>query len=291
VLLDSTASLESGAGITMIFRLDGQDSLNTSHSDKMAIYRWNEIIARWIRHSEITWIAPDSISVEVSTLGLYCPMINGDDDPPSIEITVEEQHYTQGALVSKDARIAALVQDINGVDSQEHPVEIRHNGQVAAEGTFTINPSAETNSLPVSYGPQLSTGRHTISLSAYDCSGNLAVKTVDFQVIDSYGIDHIGNYPNPMDEETVFTYRLTGPSHADEISLKIYTVSGRLIRAFRNFLDEFGRPGTQLDHHVLAWDGRDEDGNPLANGVYFYQIRAKWEGRTVTETGKLAILR
>jgi flagellar hook assembly protein FlgD len=89
----------------------------------------------------------------------------------------------------------------------------------------------------------------------------------------------------------VFTYRLTGPDHAAEISLKIYTVSGRLIRSFRDFLDDFGRPGTQLDYHVLAWDGRDDDGNRLANGVYFYKIKARWQDHSAEQSGKLAILR
>jgi flagellar hook assembly protein FlgD len=137
----------------------------------------------------------------------------------------------------------------------------------------------------------LATGRHTVAFSAYDCNGNFASKTVDFQVIGSYGIDRIGNYPNPFDEETVFTYRLTGPTHAREISLKIYTVSGRLVKSFHDFVDDFGRPGTQLDYHVKTWDGRDKEGNRLANGVYFYKIRAKWESQTVHKTGKLAILK
>ena len=289
--LDSSASICDSSQILLTFRLDGQDSLNISGRDNLAIYRWNPVIQRWIRHAQITWPAPDSISAIISGLGLFCPVINGDQTPPSIEITVEEQHFAEGGLVSTTAKIVAMIQDINGVDSVERPVEVWHNGQVLDAQQIVLYPAADRNSLPVSYTSMLATGRHTVAFSAYDCNGNFASKTVDFQVIGSYGIDRIGNYPNPFDEETVFTYRLTGPTHAREISLKIYTVCGRLVKSFHDFIDDFGRPGTQLDYHVKTWDGRDKEGTRLANGVYFYKIRAKWENQTVHKTGKLAILK
>ena len=290
-LADSTASLSGSALIRLTFRLDPKDSLNQEHRDDLAVYRWNETIGRWIRQTGEPEITTDSLAATVSGLGLFCPMINSDRQGPTIELTVEEQYFSPGALVSRDASIVAIIQDANGVDSQERPIEVQANGQPVAQEELMIMPLSEKNSLPISYSPTWPTGRHTVTFSAYDCSGNPAARSMSFEVIDSYGIDQMGNYPNPFDEETVITYRLTGPVHAEEISLKIYTVSGRLIRSWRDFLDEYGLPGTQLDHHVISWDGRDDDGHPLANGVYFYKIRARWEERTVERIGKMAILR
>jgi hypothetical protein len=290
-LLDSTAGLEHSTQIRLTFQLDREDSLNLVHLDDIAVYRWNRTIARWIRQASLPEVTADSISATVSGLGLFCPMINGDQQSPTIELTVEDQYFSPGALVSSDARIAAVIQDVNGIDSQERPVEVRSNGEPVAEEDLVITPLAEGNSLPVSYSPTWPTGRHTVTFSAYDCNGNRATETMTFEVIDSYGIDHLGNYPNPFDEETVFTYRLTGPTHAEEVWLKIYTVSGRLIRSWQDFLDDRGLPGTKIDHHVISWDGRDGDGHLLANGVYFYKIRARWEDRTVEQKGKMAILR
>jgi hypothetical protein len=223
-------------------------------------------------------------------LGLFCAMINGDQVPPSIEVTVEDQNFSEGALVSTNAKIVAVIQDANGVDVIERQVEVWHNEQAVDTQQIVVSPSPERNSVPVSYPITLATGRHSVTFAAYDCNANHASKTVGFQVIDSYGIDQVGNYPNPFDQETVFTYRLTGPDHAEEISLKIYTVSGRLVKSFDN-LDEGGIPGTSISYHVKTWDGLDEDGNRLANGVYFYKIRAKWQDRAVEKIGKLAILR
>jgi hypothetical protein len=218
-------------------------------------------------------------------------MINGDQTPPSIEVNVEDQHFAEGALVASNAKIVAVIQDANGVDVMERPIEVRHNGHDVEAHQIVISPSPERNSVPVSYAMNLPTGKHSVTFAAHDCNGNLATKTVAFQVIGSHGIDQLGNYPNPFEKETVFTYRLTGPNHAEEIFLKIYTVSGKLVKSFQNFLDEEGQLGTALDYHLKTWDGRDEQGEPLANGVYFYKIRAKWEDQVVSKTGKLAILK
>jgi len=286
---DSAATVSELTQILLTFRLADPDSL--SQGDELAVYRWNPIIQRWIRHAEVSCPTPDSALATAFGLGLFCLMTNSDQAPPSIEVTVEDQHFSDDALVSTNAKIVAVIQDANGVDALERQVEVLHNQQAVAAQEIVVSLSPDRNSVPVSYSTKFSTGRHSITFAAYDCNGNLASKTVDFQVINSYDIDHVGNYPNPFDEETVFTYRLTGPEHADEISLKIYTVSGRLIKSYRDFVDEFGRLGTGLDYHAKAWDGRNEDGDPLANGVYFYKIRAKWADRTVEKTGKLAILR
>jgi hypothetical protein len=290
-LLDTMASLAGSAQIRLTFRLDPEDSLIAEHFDDIAVYRYNRTIARWIRQSSVSEATADSICATVSGVGRFCPMINADRQAPTIELTVEDQYFSPGALVSRDARIVAVIQDANGVDSQERAVAVRSNGQPVADEDLSITPLSEKNSLPVSYSPTWPTGRHTLSFSAYDCNGNLATESMSFEVIDSYGIDHIGNYPNPFDEETVITYRLTGPTHAEEVWLKIYTVSGRLIRSWRNFLDDYGLLSTQLDYHVISWDGRDSDGHLLANGVYFYKIRGRWEDQTVERTGRMAILR
>ncbi len=60
-------------------------------------------------------------------------------------------------------------------------------------------------------------------------------------------------------------YSLGAP--ADQVSIKIYTSSGRLIRTLRDLRS----PQTLADEPV-DWDGLDEDGDPVANGLYFYKL-------------------
>ena len=82
------------------------------------------------------------------------------------------------------------------------------------------------------------------------------------------------NYPNPFSSSTHFTFQI---SHSAEISIKIYTVDGRLIR---NLSGIWAEPG----FNMIGWNGEDEVGDPLSNGVYIYKIqaRADIDGKSVT---------
>ena len=56
------------------------------------------------------------------------------------------------------------------------------------------------------------------------------------------------------------------------VSVRIFTIAGRLVRVLPPVPCGF-------DYNQLEWDGRDKDGQPLANGVYLYKLDAR-----VTET-------
>jgi flagellar hook assembly protein FlgD len=68
----------------------------------------------------------------------------------------------------------------------------------------------------------------------------------------------------------------------------IYTVAGRLIK-------EFNIPPTSIADNLNAvtiyWDGRDEDGDLIANGVYIYNVIMKKDDKTKNVTQKLAVIR
>ena len=105
----------------------------------------------------------------------------------------------------------------------------------------------------------------------------------DFSPEDaSLQIWDIHNYPNPLKRETTFTYQLS--LEADEVSITIYTTSGRRVTALK---EASGNEG--YNEHL--WDGRNDDGILLANGVYFYRIRAVAGEQTAQLLGRLAVLR
>ncbi len=78
------------------------------------------------------------------------------------------------------------------------------------------------------------------------------------------------NYPNPFNPST--TIKFTLPSLESDsptlnTTLKIYNVLGQVVRTL---VDEPLPPGA---HHVI-WDGKDDLGNSVASGIYFYKLRA-----------------
>ena len=97
-----------------------------------------------------------------------------------------------------------------------------------------------------------------------------------FQIWDAH------NYPNPLKRETTFTYQLS--LDADEVSITIYTTSGRKVKTLTEASKNEG-------YNESVWDARDDDGVLLANGVYFYKIRAVTGEQTAQLLGRLAVLR
>jgi hypothetical protein len=84
-------------------------------------------------------------------------------------------------------------------------------------------------------------------------------------------------YPNPFDGFTACTYQLTDP--ADEVLIRIYTISGRLIR-------ELSGPRT-VGFSQVPWDGLDADRNEVANGLYIFRVLARGPSEEDDFTGRL----
>lgn len=89
------------------------------------------------------------------------------------------------------------------------------------------------------------------------------------------------NFPNPFSSETRFQFEITQPA---EISIDIFTTNGRKI--YSADTQSFSA-GT----HFIAWNGLDEYGDEIANGVYLYRIRARGESRSVSHLGQVAKFR
>ncbi len=72
------------------------------------------------------------------------------------------------------------------------------------------------------------------------------------------------NYPNPFNPSTEISFALPQASNVD---LSIYNVLGQHVRNLVSGHQEAGK-------HSVTWDGRDNNGNPAASGIYFYRIKA-----------------
>lgn len=78
----------------------------------------------------------------------------------------------------------------------------------------------------------------------------------------SYSLDQ--NYPNPFNPSTIISYQIPEMSN---VQIKIYDALGREVKTL---IDEMKPAGK----YNIAWDGRDNFGNRVVSGVYFYKIIA-----------------
>ena len=106
--------------------------------------------------------------------------------------------------------------------------------------------------------------------------GDFSPEETPFRIWD------VHNFPNPLKRETTFTYQLS--LDADEVSITIYTKSGRTVNVLK---EASGKEG----YNEFMWDARDADGILLPNDVYFYKIRAVAGDQTAQTLGRLAVLR
>ena len=90
------------------------------------------------------------------------------------------------------------------------------------------------------------------------------------------------NYPNPFNPETWIPYQLATPA---DVSISIYAADGKLVRTLNIGHQQVGSYMSQSQ--AAYWDGKNENGESVASGVYFYTFTA---GKFTT-TRKMLILK
>lgn len=91
------------------------------------------------------------------------------------------------------------------------------------------------------------------------------------------------NYPNPFNPETWIPYQLASDSN---VVIRIFGLSGATVRVL-----DVGRKksGIYMSQNAAAyWDGRNNNGQSVASGIYFYQLET---GDTHTNIKKMVIAR
>jgi hypothetical protein len=93
-------------------------------------------------------------------------------------------------------------------------------------------------------------------------------------------------YPNPFRTDTYFTFVVTGSRVPEEVRIRVFTIAGRKIN---ELVRDAG--SLRVGYNRVYWDGRDADGDEVANGYYLYEVLVKSNGRTESSIQKLAKVR
>lgn len=117
--------------------------------------------------------------------------------------------------------------------------------------------------------PSLAEDDHALSIKAWDNANNSSVLQANVKVSARKELEltEVMNYPNPFSDVTNFYYYLS--QDADRVEIKIFTLAGRLIR---HIPFASSRAGVNFS---ATWDGRDQEGDEVANGVYIYKVIAE----------------
>jgi hypothetical protein len=227
--------------------------------------------------------------------------VGGEDVNPILDVTFDGQHILNNDIVSPQSEILITLKDDNPyliMDSDadtslfaiyltDPDGDMRKIPFVDAQGTVIMEwvpANASNKKFKIIYPGLFSKeGVYTLLVQGQDRSGNLSGDyeyTINFKVILASAITEVMNYPNPFSTSTRFVFTLTGSEVPDEMLIQIMNISGRVVREIS--ADELGQFRIGRNITEFAWDGRDNFGDLLANGVYLYRVIARIGGKEIT---------
>jgi hypothetical protein len=220
-------------------------------------------------------------------------LVTGDSINPSLDVTYDGVKVQSGDYIQSKPVITVKFFDDSKMqirDTSNVKVFLDtnyifyYNGVVKNPDIDIIFPSNKFLQATVIYKPKLADGPHDFMFVAYDISGNFADTTRYMLAVNpEMRIFDLNTYPNPMKSQTSFIFNLSGSDIPNYSKIKIFTVAGRLVKTI-NFPANIG-------YNQIPWDGRDDDGDYMANGVYLYKLIIEGNSKKETSIQKLVILK
>ncbi|WP_407457512.1 C25 family cysteine peptidase [Fibrobacter sp.] len=242
----------------------------------------------WIRDLVIGGISnyADSLddtippSIEVRSCyagGVSTPFADGEtvklQSPACLEVVVEDST----AIDYREQADEGVTFEVVGVQDPFHPWPFLE--QTSKRAKVRMNFSTE----------QYPAGKYLFKVAASDVLDNRAVKTLQLEITDDMkaGLADVFNVPNPMGKKgTTFYFKNLAVDRESKVNIFIYNQNGKLVRVLKDAVSG-----------VTHWNGHDNHGRLLANGLYHYVVRSEvpasgsFGKKTWTKKQKLLISR
>lgn len=227
--------------------------------------------------------------------------VSTDITNPLLDVTFDGIHILNGDIVSAKPQIQISLKDENPFlllnDTNDFVVFIYETnkpfnkkrlyfefapGAISNPSLMQWQPATDSkNKFNISYAPQLSSGTFTLEITAQDRSANQSGSryTINFEVDTNATITELINYPNPFSTSTRFVFSITGSELPQFFKIQIMTISGKVVREITK--EELGPLHIGRNITTYAWDGKDQYGDRLANGVYLYRVQTQLGGASI----------
>ncbi len=223
--------------------------------------------------------------------------VRPDTYAPNLDVTFDGIHILNKDIVSPKPNILIKLKDDSRYlalnDTALFKVQLRYpDGQLrnirVDNDTLQFRPSnnipgGDNNAATLVYKPFLKEdGEYELVVTGKDVSSNSSGAIeyrVAFEVYNKSMITNLLNYPNPFTTSTAFVFTLTGTELPSQFRIQILTVTGKIVREVTK--QELGP--IKIGHNITdyKWDGKDQFGQSLANGVYLYRVIADINGKKI----------
>lgn len=259
-------------------------------------------------NGKISYYAEDGTTIDAG--GAYAGITVGgtnqaglnDTKGPDIELFMNDENFVYGGITNRNPILLVKLSDENGINVIGNSIghDLTAVLDQDLQGTILLNDFYESSQDDYTSGTvnyplsNLEPGAHQLEIKAWDVANNSSEALIEFVVVDEAedGLRHVLNYPNPFSHNTCFQFEHQLQDLDLDIRVEILTPSGRIV----NILEKSVKASGFLSRDV-KWDGTDEFGDPLGNGIYIYRITvttADARGRVLKNTSdlqKLVILR
>lgn len=223
-----------------------------------------------------------------------------DNIGPNINLFMNDENFVSGGITNESPTLIANLQDDNGINTASG---IGHDISAILDGDETnpivLNDYYEaslddfTNGTVTFAFRDLEPGIHTLTLKAWDVYNNSSTSEIQFEVFNNNEelvINNVLNYPNPFVDYTEFWFNHNSSDVLD-ISVQIFTVSGKLVKTLNGQTNSSGKSTSTLSRDIV-WNGLDDFGDKIGKGVYIYKLKVRSQrlNKQVEKIEKLVIL-
>ncbi|MBK7560035.1 MAG: hypothetical protein IPI68_00585 [Chitinophagaceae bacterium] len=222
--------------------------------------------------------------------------IKPDSLNPLLDVTFDGVHILNRDIVSSKPDIIVKLKDearwLVLDDTSLLTLQVRYpDGRLRryyfSNDTLRFTPAGQApnpdNTATVSFRPYFTVdGEYEMIITGKDKSNNKAGNIeyrVIFEVINKPMISNMLNYPNPFTSSTAFVFTVTGSEVPQNIKIEIMTITGKIVREITK--DELGPLHIGRNITEFKWDGTDQYGQKLANGIYLYRVVTNLNGKSL----------
>jgi len=307
IAIQNISELPMDSMLVSYYVMDAERNIHPVNYDRQKPLAPGETLYDTVAVSTLSFTGANTIWVEANpnfdqpeqfrfnNLGSLAFFVKGDNINPLLDVTFDAVHILNGDIISPKPEVLIQLKDENPYlvldDTASFQLFLKKPSQPAASGIyFDGNPEIEfipaslpSNKARIQWRPFfLEDGTYEFIARARDRSNNAsgaAEFRISFEVVNKSTITNIMNYPNPFSTKTHFVFTLTGSEIPDEFRVQIMTITGKVVKDIRRA--ELGPMRIGRNVTEYTWDGRDEFGDQLANGIYLYRVMTSIDGKEI----------
>ena len=221
--------------------------------------------------------------------------IINDDTPPEINLFMDDESFVYAGTTGSSPLFIANLSDDNGINLATggigHDIVATLDGEeIIMNEFYTAEKDDYTKGQVLYKFNNLSGGKHTITLKAWDTHNNSSTKKLIFIVEpdNSIVITNAYNYPNPLDNSTSFVFDHNRAGEDLEVDITIYNTTGYAVKTIKKtYIDSESRISD------IEWEADDDTGKKIPDGIYIYHlnVRSLSDGTSALKTQKLVIFK